>query len=471
MADGGGRRSGLALAIVIVGIGLVMLDSTAVNVALPVFRDSLGADDAQLSWVITGYVLASGISLIPAGRLGDRIGHKPVFLIGLAVFTLASLWCGLAQSAEELVVARVVQGFGGGIYYPTVTSFIQVLYSGRARGRAFGLMGSVIGLTTALGPLVGGVCIELFGVAEGWRWIFFINIPIGVIAFVAGLLLLPRGRVPGEQRSGLDPFGILLVSVGLVFVTLPLVQSGDPGWPAIGWGLIPVGIAVLVGFFLWERRVQRRGRAPLVPPHLFRHRSFTGGVINGTAFFAAFTTIFFVLSIYWQSTLGFSAMETGLMMVPNSLASVAGAFLSERATHRFGRGVLVIGAGAVAAGLIMLTAVVVLVPAVEMNWLTVFIPTVIVGFGTGLFIAPNTQFIVSTVDVVEAGAAAGVVSTVQRLGSAIGIAIIGAVFFGVSAAAGPVVAVPVALAVSALLSIMRRVYPAPAGPPSGRLVP
>ncbi len=314
-------------------------------------------------------------------------------------------------------------------------------------------MGSVIGLTTALGPLVGGVCIELFGLVDGWRWIFFINLPIGVIAFVAGVLFLPRGRVPGEQRTGLDPLGIGLVTIGLVAITLPLVQSGG-GWPAWTWGLIPAGIAVLVGFFLWERGVQRRGRAPLVPPHLFRHRSFTGGVINGIAFFAAFTTIFFVLSIYWQSTLHFTAMETGLMMVPNSLASVVGAFLSERATHRLGRGVLVIGAAAVAVGLILLAAVVLLVPAAETNWLTVLVPTVIAGFGTGFFIAPNTQFIVSTVDPVEAGAAAGVVSTVQRLGSAIGIAIIGAVFFGVSATAGPVVAAPVALAVSAVLAII-----------------
>lgn len=454
MTDGGARRRGLALAIVIVGICIVMLDSTAVNVALPAFRTSLGADDAQLSWVVTGYVLASGISLIPAGRLGDRIGHKPIFLVGLAVFTLASLWCGLAQSAEELVVARVVQGFGGGIYYPTVTSFIQVLYSGRARGRAFGLMGSVIGLTTALGPLVGGICIELAGMSDGWRWIFFINLPIGVIAFVAGVLLLPRGRVPGDQPSGLDPVGIGLVTIGLVAVTLPLVQSGDGGWPVWTWSILPAGIVVLVGFFLWERRVQTAGRAPLVPPHLFRHRSFTGGVINGIAFFAAFTTIFFVLSIYWQSTLGFGAMETGLMMVPNSLASVAGAFLSERATHRWGRGVLVVGAGAVAVGLILLALVVLVVPASQTDWVTVLVPTVIAGFGTGFFIAPNTQFIVSTVDPAEAGAAAGVVSTVQRLGSAIGIAIIGAVFFGVSAVAGPVVAVPIALGVSALLAVI-----------------
>jgi EmrB/QacA subfamily drug resistance transporter len=433
---------------------MVMLDTTIVNVALPAFTVSLGADDAQLSWIVTGYTLASGISLIPAGRLGDRIGHKPVFLIGLAVFTAASLWCGLAQSAEELVVARVVQGLGGGIYYPTVTSFIQVLYSGRARGRAFGLMGSVIGVTTALGPLVGGIFLQTLGLQEGWRWIFWVNIPIGLVVLVAGAILLPRGRVPGEQRAGLDPFGIALVSVGLIAITLPLVQTGEGGWPAWTWGLIPVGIAVLVWFFAWERRVQRRGRAPLVPPHLFVHRSFTGGVVNGTAFFAAFTTIFFVLSIYWQSTLGFTALETGLMMVPNSLASVAGAFLSERATHRFGRGVLVIGAALVAVGLIALTLVIALVPGDQVNWLTVLLPTVAVGFGAGYFIAPNTQFIVATVDPSEAGAAAGVVSTVQRLGAALGIAIIAAVFFGVSASAGETVGVTVAIGASAILSIL-----------------
>ena len=454
MTKGGAGRRGLALAIVIVGICMVMLDTTVVNVALPAFERSLHANDSQLSWIVTGYTLASGISLIPAGRLGDRIGHKPVFLVGLAVFTLASLWCGLAQSADELVVARVVQGLGGGIYYPTVTSFIQVLYSGRARGRAFGLMGSVIGMTTALGPLLGGILIETIGVQDGWRWIFFVNIPIGVVLSVAGLALLPRGRVPGPQRSGIDPFGILLVAIGLVAIILPLVQSSEGGWPAWTWSLVAIGAFVLAGFYLWEKRVERRGRAPLVPPHLFAHRSFTGGVVNGTAFFAAFTTIFFVLSIYWQTSLGYSALETGLMMVPNSLASVIGAFLSERATHRFGRGVLVMGAGAVSIGLVWLVAVVLLVPPERTDWLTVLVPTVLIGFGTGYFIAPNTQFIVATVDPAEAGAASGVVSTVQRLGAAIGIAIVAAVFFGVSGAAGPAVGVPVAIGVSALLSLI-----------------
>jgi len=454
MTEGGARRRGLALAIVIVGICMVMLDTTIVNVALPSFRGSLGASESQLSWIVAGYTLATGLSLIPAGRLGDRIGHKPVFLVGLVLFTLASLWCGLAQSAEELVVARIVQGLGGGIYYPTVTSFIQVLYQGRARGRALGLMGSVIGLTTALGPLVGGIFIEALGMRDGWRWIFFVNLPVGVLVLAAGLALLPRGRVPGERRPGFDPFGVLLVSVGLVAILLPLVQTGDGGWPAWTWALLPVGALVLVAFFRWEGRVVRRGRAPLVPPHLFVHRSFTGGVVNGTAFFAAFTTIFFVLSIYWQSTLGYSALETGLMMVPNSLASVAGAFLSERATHRYGRGVLVAGAGAVALGLLALVAVVLLVPQERIDWLVVLVPTVVVGFGTGCFIAPNTQFIVSTVDPSEAGAASGVVSTVQRIGAAIGIALVGAVFFGVSAVAGAAIAVPVAIGVSAVLATL-----------------
>lgn len=433
---------------------MVMLDTTVVNVALPAFEWSLGANDAQLSWIVTGYTLASGISLIPAGRLGDRIGHKPVFLAGLAVFTLASLWCGLAQSADELVVARIVQGLGGGIFYPTVTSFIQVLYSGRARGRAFGLMGSVIGMTTALGPLLGGILIETLGVEDGWRWIFFVNVPIGVVLFAAGLALLPRGRVPGEQRSGIDPVGIGLVTIGLVAIILPLVQASEGGWPGWTWSLVVVGVVVLIAFYAWERRVERAGRAPLVPPRLFAHRSFTGGVINGTAFFAAFTAVFFVLSIYWQTALGHSALETGLMMVPNALASAVGAFLSERATHRIGRGVLVIGAGAVSIGLVWLALVVLLVPPVHTDWLTVLAPTVIVGFGTGFFIAPNTQFIVSTVDPIEAGAASGVVSTVQRLGAAIGIAIVAATFFGVSAAAGPAIGVPVAIGASAVLSFI-----------------
>nr|BFF18782.1 hypothetical protein GCM10025730_23030 [Promicromonospora thailandica] len=176
----------------ILGVSMALLDTTIVNVALPTIRTSLDASEGTLSWIISGYALAYGLALIPSGRVGDRVGHKWVFVVGLAGFTLASLWCGLASGSMELIVARVVQGLCGGIFFPAVTALIQLMFSGRTRGKAFAVMGAAIGFSTALGPIVGGLLIEAFGEDEGWRSIFFVNLPFGVIAVAAAIVLLPR---------------------------------------------------------------------------------------------------------------------------------------------------------------------------------------------------------------------------------------------------------------------------------------
>ncbi len=192
-------RRNLALAALILGAAMMMIDVTIVNVAIPTLRNPQGldADETTLSWIISGYALASGLLLIPAGRLGDRIGHKPVFIAGIVVFTLASLWCGLAVDGTQLVIARVVQGLGGGLFFPAIGAFIQQLFAGRSRGNAFAVLGASIGVFTAIGPLIGGLLIQAFGETDGWRWIFFVNLPIGVVALIGAILLLPAG---GEDR-------------------------------------------------------------------------------------------------------------------------------------------------------------------------------------------------------------------------------------------------------------------------------
>ncbi|MEO8263310.1 MAG: MFS transporter, partial [Pseudolysinimonas sp.] len=297
------RRTWLAFSVLILGIAMALLDTTIVNVALPVIRDSISADEATLSWIISGYALAYGLALIPAGRIGDRIGHKPVFIVGLIIFTLSSLWAGLATDSTSLVVARVVQGLGGGIFFPAVTAFIQLMFPPQARGRAFAIMGATIGFTAALGPVVGGLLIEALGDEQGWRSIFFVNLPFGLIAVVAAMILLPSGA-EGKAAKGADLIGLVLLAGGLVAILVPLIQGQDEGWPLWTYLSIGGGLVLLVLFAFWERNVDGRGKSPLVPPHLFSHGSFTGGVILALVYFAAFTSIFFTISIFWQAGLG-----------------------------------------------------------------------------------------------------------------------------------------------------------------------
>jgi EmrB/QacA subfamily drug resistance transporter len=422
------RRTWLAFAVLILGIAMALLDTTIVNVALPVLRDSLKADEATLSWIISGYALAYGLALIPAGRIGDRIGHKPVFIVGLIIFTGASLWAGLAQDSTSLVIARVVQGLGGGIFFPAVTAFIQLMFPGPVRGRAFAIMGATIGFTSALGPVVGGLLIQWLGNADGWRSIFFVNLPFGVIAVVAALILLPSGAE--GKATGADFVGLALLAGGLVAILVPLIQGQDEGWPLWTYLSLAGGVVLLVVFALWEIWVTRRGQSPLVPPHLFSHASFTGGAILALVYFAAFTSIFFTISIFWQAGLGHTALESGLVSVPFAIGSIVGASQSNRLAERLGRTTLLLGTAMVALGLIALWLVLLLVPSPDLtNW-ELLGPLLVAGIGSGLFIAPNAQFIVATVDRAEAGAASGVIGTVQRIGSAIGIAVIGSVFFG-----------------------------------------
>ena len=456
------QRAWNALIVLMVGMFMALLDTTIVNVALPTIRTSLNASEATLSWIISGYALAFGLALIPSGRVGDRIGHKWVFFTGLALFTVASLFCGLAQNEFQLIVARVVQGLAGGIFVPAVTAMIQLLFVPQVRGKAFGIMGAVIGVSTALGPIVGGLIIQAFGDANGWRLVFWVNLPIGVLALIAAAILLPAGK-EGEGRTGSDWFGLLLLSAGLIAILVPLIEGQDQGWPLWTYLTLVAGALLIVAFAFWEVKVAKAGGSPLVPPHLFTHPQFTGGVVLALVYFAAFTSIFFTISLLWQAGLGHTALESGLVSIPFAIGSIIGAALSDRLSKRLGRTVLIIGTGLVVIGLVWVWLVLVIVKASDLtNW-DLLIPLLIGGFGSGLFIAPNAQFIVATVDRTEAGSASGVIGVMQRVGSAIGIAVIGSVLFGTltitghtpeAVADGFATAAANALAVSAAFSVV-----------------
>ncbi|MBT2226008.1 MFS transporter [Nonomuraea sp. NEAU-A123] len=408
---------------------MALLDTTIVNVAIPTIRTSLGASESTLSWVISGYALAYGLALIPAGRVGDRYGHKWVFIVGLALFTVASLACGLAQNDVQLIAVRVVQGLAGGIFFTPVTALIQLMFPGRLRGKAFAIMGATIGFSTALGPLTGGLIIEAFGAHDGWRWVFGVNLPIGVLAVAAACWLLPS-RAEGARDTGSDWIGLVLIAGGLVALLVPLIQGQDQGWPEWTYLSMAGGVALIVGFAFWERRVARLGGRPLVPPHLFAHASFTGGVVLAFVYFAAFTSIFFSVALLWQAGLGATALQSGLVVLPFAIGSIIGAAQSDQLARRFGRTVLLIGLGLVAVGIIAIWLVLVAVVPTSLHGWYLTVPLFLGGVGSGLFIAPNADFIVATVGRAEAGAASGVIGTVQRIGSAVGIAVTGSVLFG-----------------------------------------
>jgi len=456
------RRAWQALIVLLAGMFIALLDTTIVNVALPTIRTSLDASESTLSWIISGYALAFGLALIPAGRLGDRFGHKWVFVTGIALFTLASLACGVAQDDLQLVISRVVQGLAGGLFVPAVTAFIQLLFPPQVRGKAFAIMGAVIGVSSALGPIVGGLIIQAAGEESGWRLVFFVNLPVGLATVVAAVFLLPSRRVAEEvagdvraqsgQRSGaqaagapapaqpaasgVDIIGILLVSAGLVALLVPLIDGQDQGWPLWTYLSLAGGVVLLALFGAWEVAQTKRSKSVLVPPHLFTHPAFTGGVILAMVYFAAFTSIFFTISILWQSGLGNTALASGLVSIPFAIGSIVGSSQSNRLTNRLGRNVLVIGTALVSVGLIWLWLVLLNTAAADLTSWMLLVPLLLAGVGNGLFIAPNAQFIVATVDPAEAGAASGVIGTVQRVGSAVGIAVIGSVLFAGVAGAG-----------------------------------
>ncbi|WP_228514487.1 MFS transporter [Frondihabitans sp. VKM Ac-2883] len=420
-----------SLVVLLMGMFIALLDTTIVNVALPTIRTSLDASESTISWIISGYALAFGLALIPAGRIGDRIGHKWVFFTGIALFTVASFACGIAQTDEQLVVFRVIQGLAGGIYVPAVTAFIQILFPPQSRGKAFAIMGSVIGVSSALGPIVGGLLIQAFGDTDGWRTVFYVNLPIGAATLIFAAIWLPkRDKSAPRPPAGLDWFGVILVSAALVALLVPLIQGQDAGWPLWTYLTLAGGVVLLALFGLWEVRVARRDGSPLVPPSLFKHPQFTGGLILALVYFAAFTSIFFTISLLWQTGLQHSALASGAVTIPFAVGSILGSSQSNRLSQRLGRTVLIVGTALVAIGLIWIWLLLLNVTGTDLSHWMLLAPLAIAGIGNGLFIAPNAQFIVATVDRKDAGSGSAVIAAIQRIGSAVGIAIIGSVLFG-----------------------------------------
>ncbi|MFF3753111.1 MFS transporter [Streptomyces sp. NPDC002018] len=417
-----------ALTVCLVAGFMTLLDVSIVNVALPSIREGLHTPVSDLQWVLSGYALAFGLFLIPAGRLGDARGRRPVFMVGLTLFTLSSAACGAAQSSLWLVIARLVQGFAGGTVTPQISALIQQMFSGRERGRAFGMFGTVVGLSMAVGPLLGGLIIQLAGADEGWRWVFYVNLPLGAVCLLLARRLLPDTPAAGRVKvRELDPVGVLLLGSGVLVLLLPFVQSQQ--WHRDEkWLLLLVAAGLLFGFVKWESRCQSGGFQPVLDLALFRVRSYWLGCLLILLYFAGFTSIFFITTLFLQSGLHYSALEAGLAITPFALGSGGAAGIGGRLVSRFGRPLVVVGLVMVTVGLAATTLAVHLVPGHGAGW-AMAAPLLVAGVGSGLVIAPNQTLTLSEVPVAMAGSAGGSLQTGQRVGSAVGIAAVGSVFF------------------------------------------
>ncbi|MEV7966239.1 MFS transporter [Sphaerisporangium sp. NPDC088356] len=423
--EGADPRRWKALTVCLVAGFMSLLDVSIVNVALPSIRVGLHAPPSDLQWVVSGYALAFGLVLVPAGRFGDTHGRRNAFVFGVVLFTLSSMVAGASPGSTWLVVARVVQGAAGGVINPQVSGLIQQLFRGEERGRAFGLLGATIGISTAIGPLLGGLLIQLGGQQEGWRYVFYVNIPIGVLAIVLAYRYIPGGGA-GRRREDMDPVGVLLLAAGIFLVLLPLVE-GQRWHGSARWLLIPAGLLVLAGYTAWERWYGRR-HEPMVDLSLFQRRSYALGALLGLLYFGGFTAIFFILTQYLQEGLRYSALQAGLASTAFALGSAPSAALGGRVVTRIGRPLVAIGLVLITIGLAAVDLVVRLVPAHRVAW-TIAIPLFVAGLGNGLVITPNQTLTLSEVPVAKAGTAGGVLQTGQRIGASVGIAAVGSAFF------------------------------------------
>lgn len=432
-----------ALAVTLLAGFVVLLDVTIVAVAIPSLQTDLDAGPSQVQWVVSGYTLTSALMLVTGGRLGDAWGRKRMFVVSLAAFIACSALAGLAPSIGWLIAARLAQGVAGGVLTPQTSGLIQQLFGRAERGKAFGLFGATIGLATALGPVVGGGILSVASGEDGWRWIFYVNVPVGLLALVLAVRLLPRDT----QRGGLqlDVVGTLLLGMATFAALLPLVTAEDGGLARLWW-LFVVAAGLGVAFVRWEHRVVSRGGAPLLDPRLVTSTpGYAAGVGLVSVYFVGFSGVFLVLAVFFQSGLGYTPLQSGLAVTPFSIGGVVTALVAGRLVARFGRLLTVIGLAGVALGFAASGLVLLQAPADSAGW-WVALPLLVAGLGGGFVISPNTTMTLSAVPVHASGVASGTLQTGQRVGGAIGTALLPGLFYLVLAGDNAPYAVAVALA-------------------------
>ena len=417
----------LVLTVVLIAEIMDLFDSTIVNVAGPTLAEKLGASNTDLQWVIGGYALALGSGLILGGRLGDRFGRRNMFLFGLAGFTIASVLCAAAPAVLALIVLRFIQGFLGAMLLPQGFGLIRESFPPQEFGKAFAAYGPAFGLGGILGPVIGGFIIQANIFDLGWRAVFLVNLPIGLVSFIIAARFLPK--TAADKSVKIDILGALLVIIASGMLVYPLIKGQEAGWPLWTY-LMLVGSVVVFGLFaLNENHTVKRGGTPLIDASIFKKRAYTFGLAGLGLYFAGFTGVYLILSLFLQFGERFTSAQAGLGNIPIALGSaiggtISGAFLADKIGGRY---TLQIGAVVQLVGVILMTAA---VPSLANFTIWQMVPALVVsGIGTGLIAAPVFDTILSTVDQSQSGSASGVLSAVQSVSSSVGVAIFGTVFF------------------------------------------
>jgi EmrB/QacA subfamily drug resistance transporter len=401
---------------------MVLLDVTIVNVAIPSMQKGLGTTPGTIQWVVSGYALALGLTLVTGGRLGDAYGRRRLMVIGLGGFILASAAAGLAPHVAVLVLARLVQGLAAGLLTPQSSGLIQTLFRGPERGVAFGLFGFTVSVSSAIGPVLGGLLIAALGEQDGWRWIFLVNVPIGLVLLVAIARLVP-GRAEGDGDTRLDLVGAALLGASVLALLYPIVSVERGSFlPLAGLVLVP---AFAVGFVRWEARVVGADGAPLLDLGLLRSvPGYASGIVIGSLYFTGFTGVFLVLSVFLQNGLHLTALHAGLLLTPFALGSAVAAPVAGRLVSRVGRPLTVIALAVMMVGLVGVAVVVPASADSDLMWLAVSVPLLVAGLGGGAVVSPNITLSLAEVPTRMGGAAGGALQTGQRMGAAIGAALI-----------------------------------------------
>ncbi len=418
-----GRPHWAVLPVVLTAAFMITLDFFIVNVAIPSLQRDLHAGAAAIQWVVAGFGLAVAAVLITASRLGDAFGRRRVFTAGLVLFTITSAACGLAPTAGLLVAGRVLQGLSAGLMTPQVLAILRTSYSGPAQARAFSMFGLSLGIGAVSGQLIGGLLIRADVLGLDWRTCFLINVPVGVAAVALTPRVVPESRGPARAALGIP--GMVIASLALVAIVLPLIQGREAGWPAWTWPSLAGGCLLLAVFARYQHRVSARGGVPLIDPALFRERAVTAGLLAQLVFWTGQASFFLVLALYLQQGRGLTALASGVVFT-----AIGGGYLitSSSAHHLarwLGRQVIAVGALIMAAGLALLHAA---SGGAGVGWLA---PGLLVdGLGMGMVLAPLAVTVLARVTPQHAGPASGVLSTVQQVGNALGVALIGIVFYG-----------------------------------------
>ena len=448
------------LAIVVSAQFMFGVDAFIVNVAIPTIAAELNASSAQIEAVIAIYLIAYATLVVTGGRLGDIYGTRNVFMAGVFGFTVTSLWCGLAQSGPELIVARLAQGATAALMVPQVLATIHLLFSDSSRGRAFGIYGIVLGLAGAAGFLLGGILVTLDLGGLGWRAVFFVNVPFGAIIIAAAVKLMPM--VPRRAGTRLDIPGAIVLFAGLLCLIGPLLFGHDVHWSPWVWLVMATGVVILAGFLRLERSVARKGGMPLIDLSLLSDAAFMRGLSAVFFFFFANLSFYLIMTMFMQKALHIPPLQAGLVFIPLALTFViASRHSGTRAKHR-GTLVLIEGCAVQLLGLAVLVAVI--------EWISA--PTAIVlalvltifGYGQGLVMAPLSSAVLSSVKPASAGAGSGMYGTMAQIANAAGVAAIGAGFFAIEAAGSARVALLTSsvlfalsiMACAAFLTWMRR---------------